>query len=210
MTERIPNRQSASSNHARSGGLTLGGRTGIPALRSHVTRREVWRILAGCGAAALSGCGYQVGGRGDLIPKSVKTIAVPTFSNRTTQYKLRDSVPIAIAREFRARTKYQIINDPTQADAVLSGEITLVGISPTIYDPVTSEATSIGIDAYLNLKFVERATGKVIWSKYALHLRENYELAVDPSKYFDESDFAISRLSQTIASTVVNLILEAF
>jgi hypothetical protein len=189
MRERIPNRQSASSD---------------------MTRRQLWRLMAGCGAVGLSGCGYEVGGRGDLIPKSVKTIAVPTFANRTTQYKLRDSAPIAIAREFRARTKYQIINDPTQADAVLNGEITLVTISPTIYDPVTSEATSIGIEAYINIKLVERASGKVIFTKNGLHLRENYELAVDPSKYFDESDFAISRLSQTLASTVVNLILEAF
>jgi lipopolysaccharide assembly LptE-like protein len=210
MTERTPNRQSADSSDARRGRAPRGVRTGVPSLRGHVTRREGWRILAGCAVAALSGCGYQVGGRGDLIPKSVKTIAVPTFANRTTQYKLRDSVPIAIAREFRARTKYQIVNDPNLADAVLRGEITLVGISPTIYDPTTSKATAIGIEAYLNLKLVERATGKVIWSKYALHLRENYELAVDPSKYFDESDFATSRLSQTIASTVVNLILEAF
>jgi hypothetical protein len=175
-----------------------------------VTRRHFACILAACGAAALSGCGYQTGGRGDLIPKSVKTIAVPTFANRTTQYKLRDSVPIAIAREFRARTKYQIVNDPTQADAVLHGDITLVQIFPTVYDPTTSKATAIGIDAYFNVKLVERATGKVIFEKNALHLKENYELAVDPSKYFDESDFAISRLSQTVASTVVNMILEAF
>lgn len=175
-----------------------------------LTRRDLWRMMAGCGAAALSGCGYQTGGRGDLIPKSVKTIAVPTFANRTTQYKLRDSLPIAIAREFRARTKYQIVNDPTQADAILKGEIMIVSLFPTIYDPTTSKATAIGIDAYLNIKLVERATGKVIFTKDGLHLKENYEIATDPSKYFDESDYATSRLSQTAASIVVNMILEAF
>jgi len=175
------------------------------------TRREIWGLVAGCGAAAgLSGCGYHVGGQGDLIPTAVKTIAVPTFANRTTQYKLRDEVPIAISREFRARTKYQIINDPTQADAVLSGEITLVSIAPTIYNPTTSEATAIGVTAYINIRFVERATGKVIFMKNGMTFRENYELAVDPSKYFDESEFAMSRLSETVASKVVNLILEAF
>jgi hypothetical protein len=212
MIECTANTPGAASRCVPRTGLTgRGGGAGTTARREQLTRRDLWRMmLAGCGTLMLSGCGYQVGGRGDLIPKSVKTIAVPPFANRTIQYKLRDSIPIAIAREFRARTKYQIVNDPTQADAVVKGEITFVTIYPVVYNPTTSVASSIAIDAYFNVQLVERTTGKVIVRKDALHLRENYELAVDPTKYIDESDFAISRLSQTVASTVVNLFLEAF
>ena len=33
--------------------------------------------------AAASGCGYHLGGRGDLVPKTVQTIAVQPFGNAT-------------------------------------------------------------------------------------------------------------------------------
>ena len=36
----------------------------------------------------LSGCGYHVAGRGDLMPKTMKTISVQPFGNRTMLYKL--------------------------------------------------------------------------------------------------------------------------
>ena len=38
----------------------------------------------------LTGCGYHVGGKSDLLPKSLQTIAVPVFNNLTVRYKLAD------------------------------------------------------------------------------------------------------------------------
>jgi hypothetical protein len=32
---------------------------------------------------AAAGCGYQVGGKGELLPKTLHTIAIPAFKNKT-------------------------------------------------------------------------------------------------------------------------------
>jgi len=40
-----------------------------------------------------AGCGYHVAGRGDLVPKNIKTIAVPAFQNVTTRYQLARMLP---------------------------------------------------------------------------------------------------------------------
>ena len=81
-------------------------------------------------AAALSGamwgsaCGYHVSGRADLIPKNIRTIAVPAFGNITTRYQLARLLPEDITREFISRTRYRVVADPAQADAVLTGSAT--------------------------------------------------------------------------------------
>src|SRR5712671_6658478 len=85
----------------------------------------------------LSSCGYRVAGKADLVPKSIHTIAIPAFTNITTRYKLTDHLPEAIAHEFIARTKYQIVNDPQAADAVLRGAVTNYVAYPTVFDQQT-------------------------------------------------------------------------
>ena len=45
-------------------------------------------------AVITSGCGYHLAGRAELLPKTIKTVAVPAFTNSaTTQYKLTDRLP---------------------------------------------------------------------------------------------------------------------
>ena len=63
-------------------------------------------------AAALCGCGYHVAGRGELMPKTVRTIAVPAFGNVTPRYKLAERLPADIGREFISRTRYHVVADP--------------------------------------------------------------------------------------------------
>jgi hypothetical protein len=81
-----------------------------------------WIAAAGCLLLA-SSCGYHTGGHGDLIPKTVHTIAIPAFSNVTTRYKLTDQLPEAITREFISRTRYRIVKDTSAADAILDGAV---------------------------------------------------------------------------------------
>src|SRR6266851_1649019 len=94
----------------------------------------------------LSSCGYHVAGKADLVPKSIHTIAIPSFGNITTRYKLTDHLPEAISREFIARTKYQIVNDPNEADAVLRGAVINYIAYPTVFDQQTSRASGLAVN----------------------------------------------------------------
>ncbi len=158
----------------------------------------------------LTGCGYHVGGKSDLLPKSLQTIAVPVFNNLTVRYKLADRLAGAITREFIARTRYQIITDATQADAALTGTILNFTAFPTIFDPATGRAAGVQIQVNLQLTLTERATGKVLFTRPNYDFRERYEVSVDQTQYFEESDQALERLSRDVARTLVSSILEAF
>jgi hypothetical protein len=168
---------------------------------------KAFLALLGLGLAS---CGYHVAGRGDQIPTTVKTIAVPAFANATTRYKLTDHLPEAISREFLTRTRYKVVSDPSQADAVLKGTVVNYVAYATIFDPNRSRATAVELHVVLNVNLTDRATGKVLYNRPNLEVRERYEISVDPTQYFEESDVALDRASQQVAKQVVSSILENF
>jgi PBP1b-binding outer membrane lipoprotein LpoB len=158
----------------------------------------------------LTSCGYHIAGKGDLVPKTVHTIAIPAFSNITTRYKLTDHLPEAISREFITRTHYQIVNDPNQADAVLRGSIINYIAQPTIIDQATGRASGLQIYVTLQISLTERATGKVIYSRPSFEAHQRYELSINADSFFEESDAALDRLARDVARDLVSSILENF
>jgi hypothetical protein len=170
-----------------------------------------FRLGAALAAAAISvSCGYHVGGQADLVPKSIQTIAVPTFSTVTTKYRLVDILPQAISREFVARTRFKIETDPRVADAILKGTINNVAVYPAVSDPTTGKATSIRVVVFLTIYLTERSTGKVLFSHVSWAIHEDYGDAIDPHQFFDESGAAYDRLSRDVARDVVSDVVEGF
>lgn len=170
-----------------------------------MTRRHALAL-----SSLLSGCGYHVGGKSDLLPKTIHTIAIPAFKNLTVSYKLSDRLAGAVTREFIARTRYQIVADPSQADAVLTGTVLSFAAYPTIFDPATGRAAGVQIQVNLQLTLAERATSKVLFARPNYDFRERYEVSVDQTQYFEESGQALERLSRDVARTLLSSILEAF
>jgi Lipopolysaccharide-assembly len=160
---------------------------------------------------ALGSCGYHVAGKADLVPKTVHTIAVPAFANNTVHYKLSDLLPEAISRELIARTHYQVVNDPTQADAVLRGSVIAYAAYPSLIDQATGRTSALQLIVRMDVSLVERSTGKVIFARPNLEAHERYELSVTNNiQYFDESGAGVERLSKDVARDVVTSVLENF
>jgi len=164
-------------------------------------------ILAGLGLAS---CGYHVAGKTDLIPQSIHSIAIPPFSNITTRYKLTDQLAQAVSREFISRTKYQIVTDPNKADAILQGAVINYVAYPTIFDQQTGRASGFQINLTLQVKFTERTTGKILYSRPNFEMHQRYELSIGALTFFDESDAGLARLSKDVARDLVSSILENF
>jgi Lipopolysaccharide-assembly len=172
-------------------------------------RPSVWILVASAWLG--SSCGYHVAGQANLVPKTVHTIAIPPFENATVRYKLTDLLPEDIGREFISRTKYEVISDPTQADAVLKGTVINYLAYPTLIDQATGRTSGLQIIVRLAVSLTERSTGKVIFNRPFFESHERYELAVTNNiQYFDESGSAVQRLSKDVARDVVTSILDNF
>lgn len=168
------------------------------------------RIFAALFTVGSVSCGYHLGGKADLVPKSIQTISIPAFSTLSTRYKLADELPQQIGREFIARTRFRIAQNPTDADAVLNGTLNSATVNPVVFDPTSGKATSVQAIVSLSVNLIQRSTGQVLYSRTNLTFRQNYTVAVDPHQYFDESGAAFDRLSRDLAHDVVSSIVENF
>jgi outer membrane lipopolysaccharide assembly protein LptE/RlpB len=169
------------------------------------SRRALLAVLP-----TLAGCGYHVSGRADLLPKSVRTIAIPAWGNVTSRHKLSERLPAMLTREFIGRTRYQVVADPTQADAVLNGSVTTILPYPTTFDPATGRASGGQIMVLLQARLTERASGKVLFDRPQFEARQRYEISVDQVAYFEESNAALDRVAVEVARQLVSAILENF
>ena len=161
-------------------------------------------------AASTFSCGYHTGAKADLMPKSIQTIAIPAFTTFTVRYKLVDILPQQIAREFIARTRFRIVENPSEADAVLTGSINSAQVFPTVFDPTSGKATRIQVTVFLTVTLREQTTGRTLFSRPNYGFKQYYDVAVDPHQFFDESGPALDRLCRDVAHDVVSSIVENF
>ena len=157
-------------------------------------------------------CGYHVSGKGDLLPRSLHTIAIPAFENATVNYRLNDRLPEALSREFIARTRYTVVPDAKEADAILRGTVINYVSFPATFDQRTGRTSGLQVSVTMQVTLTERTTGKVLFSRPSFEMRQTYEFSPStaPQAYFDESETALARLSRDVARDVVSAILESF
>lgn len=161
-------------------------------------------------SVVLVSCGYRFASTDNALPKTIRTVSIPAFTNLTVRYKLTDQLPEAISREFITRTRYRVVSNADTADAVLRGTVIGYTFYPTIFDDATGRAAFAELRVTLSVTLTERATGKVLFNRPSFDVRETYQISPDPTQYFEESDPALKRAGQQVARSIVSAVLENF
>jgi hypothetical protein len=180
-----------------------------------------WRAAAGrlaaaalivAGALGSSSCGYTLAGRGSFLPSYIKTIGLPLFGNVTPIPDVERKITDAVRAELIGRGRYQIVQDRTGVDALLTGEILNIGIVPAAFN-ANQQATRYAITVVAKLEFRDLKTDKIIWQNPALAFTEQYDVTsapADAAQFLGQNQNALQRLANEFARTVVSAILEAF
>lgn len=154
-------------------------------------------------------CGYHTAGKGAQIPTEVKTIAIPAFINQTQTFRIEAVLTEAVVREFNTRTKYRIVSDPNDADAVLRGTVLSTQLTPMTYDSNTGRASSALVTVNMKVSFTEKS-GRVLYQNSHFTYREQYQVSRELSSFFEEEGPAVDRLSRDFARTLVSNVLEMY
>ncbi|MBZ5554436.1 MAG: hypothetical protein LAO21_17090 [Acidobacteriia bacterium] len=155
------------------------------------------------------GCGYHQAGKATKLPPNIRTIAIPTFSNNTTYFKVEQRLTHALIEEFIARTQYRVVSSEEGADAVISGRVLSVGATPVIFDP-SGRATTFLVSVGISVTMADPQKKTTYYQNKNFSFREEYEISRDPSQFFQEDSAALDRLSRQFAQTLVSAILENF
>jgi hypothetical protein len=171
--------------------------------------------LAGSSAFAAA-CGYSLAGRGSFLPSYIKTIGVPTFTNRTAVFNLETLLTQKVRAEFIGRGKYQILPQANDVDGLLNGEVTAVTITPVGFNPTQNNlATSYSVTMVARIEFRDQHENKVLWENPSVMFRQDYPATsgrgtTDPVAFFQQDANALERMSSEFARAIVSSILEAF
>ena len=179
-----------------------------------VARALVLTGLAIVCAGSVSGCGYALSGRGSFLPAYLHTIGVPTFANRTTVFNLETMLTQKVRSEFIGRGKFQILPQDNGVDALLTGDVTTVSITPASFSP-QQLASRYALTMTAKIELRDMRENKVLWENPSVMFRQEYEAtsgrnAVDPLAFFQQDANALDRMSSDFARTIVSAILEAF
>ncbi len=191
--------------HEESGGIIPRGGENLRWARA----RFVALVLAGLAALAAAGCGYGVAGRATRIPPDVKTIAVLPFENKSSTYRIEQRMTQAVVREFLSRTRYRIVPDAKDADAVLRGQIVSLDSTAVVFDTTTGRATTMLVTVKMKVELDDR-NNKALFQNDNFVFRQPYEISTDVASFFDEQAPALDRMARDCASRLVSDVLENF
>ena len=172
--------------------------------------RAMAAALAASSILLTVACGYQVAGTASRLPPDIKTIALPAFTNNSTQFRIEQKVAAAVTREFIERTRFRVTPNPADADAELKGTITSVRSGVLTFDPNTGRATTFQIQVDASVELIDLHTKKVVFTNPKYVFREEYQVSQSTSALYEESEPALNRLSRDFARTLVTDIIENF
>jgi len=180
-----------------------------------VSRGYLCALCLLCGfCAAAPGCGYALAGRGSFLPSYIQRIGIPTFINRTPVFNLETLLTQKVRGEFIGRGKYQILPESTNVDALMTGEVTSVSITPVSF---TQEqlASRYALTLTARIELRDLRENKVLWENPSVTFRQEYDAttgrdSTDPAAYFQQDINSLERISTEFARTIVSAILEAF
>jgi outer membrane lipopolysaccharide assembly protein LptE/RlpB len=157
----------------------------------------------------LHGCGYALVGRGTNIPDHIQRIYLSPLENATRRSEVEQILTRALAEELVTRRRFTLVNESTQADAVLDGRVLLFDVSPTTFDE-EGRSTEYQITITASMAFRDRAADQVLWQNDRYVYKESYEVEQDKQSYFDREKLAIEEAAGRFARTVVIDLLEGF
>ena len=109
-----------------------------------------------------SHCGYYTFS-GSSLPPNVRTIAIPMFENRTTEFGVREDITDALIYEFTQDNSLKVV-DQRSADSIIEGTITTIREQAGAYNQ-QEQVKEIKIYITVQAKFEDLKNKKVMWEE---------------------------------------------
>jgi hypothetical protein len=128
--------------------------------------------------APIGGCGYHFAAEGSGLPPQAKTIYVERFANRSRYTGIDDQFIRYMKDEIAQHKRLELVDDRTQADLVLSGEllyVTPLAVATNAVDEPIESTQTINANAQLT----DQHTKRVIWRSTGLFANDTYAMVAN-------------------------------
>jgi len=188
--------------------MNLTGSNGVNGMRK---RNHIGIIILAILLMAMSSCGYRLSGKGSLVPKEAKTIAVPAFINNTNEPYVDLEVTKAVVDEFIADGRLRIV-DVEAADLALRGIIVKYEVTALSFT-ADSFAQQYKVRILVSASLDDLRAKKTLWKEAGIEavFISDYKVSIgDITATKIAKNNAIKKASQDIAWTLRSRVLEGF
>lgn len=138
------------------------------------------------------------------LPSHIRSIAIPTFANRSSRAGLEFDVTQRVLNEFMSSSKLAVKPRVEDADAVMVGEIYDYQRIPISWDQ-TNRIVQYKLRIFARVEFIDRASGTSIWKADNLDGITSYSLLAAPP---ETEESAIFKAADELARDITYLVYE--
>lgn len=149
---------------------------------------------------AMSSCGYTFQGSGSILPPDVKRLYIPLVENNSTESGLTTLFTEALRDRFERYGVVTIVDDVSDADAVLRARIIKVQRQTGAVSGTTDSAIQLDTKMQLAAE-LRRVSGSVLWKNSGFEVTQSYG-AVNQLVVTSSADFASSGLGLSDFATL--------
>ena len=156
----------------------------------------------------IAGCGYRFSPGGEYIDKKIKTVFVDTFSNKTSEANIENTVRNSFIDQFIIGGRFTLADRRENADAIFKGSVNSILTSPLSYQSTglaAGERLSVGME----LVFEEQETHKLIWTDKNFTAIQDYTFTDLNTRNTNRTN-ALTKLSNDGAEKAYRLMMSGF
>ena len=155
-----------------------------------------------------SGCGYRFSPGGEYIDKTIRTVFIDNFSNRTSEANIENSFRTAFIDQFIIGGRFTLVDKREKADSVFKASINSLTISPLAYQKsviAQEERATITME----LTFEDQSNKKIIWTNKNFSGYQDYTFTDVSTKETNRKN-ALIKLSNDTAERAYRLMMSGF
>lgn len=156
-------------------------------------------------AVALAGCGYSF--RGNL-PDHIKTVAVPVFTNKTSEPAVESLLTSAVVQAFASNGRLRVVK-PEDADAILDGEVVGYSVQSIAFDN-QANVRQYRLQVTMNLKFRDVRRNTVLFDQQGLREKADFQVLGAVSQTIGAEEGAVRTAATEIGRSIVSLTVDRF
>jgi len=156
-------------------------------------------------ALGLAGCGYSF--RGNL-PDHIKTVAVPVFTNRTSEPAVESSLTSAVIDAYARNGRLRVVK-PEEADAILDGEVVGYSVQSIAFDN-QANVRVYRLLVTMNIKLRDVRRNSVLFEQQGLREKSDFQVQGAVSQTIGAEEGAVRAAATEIARSIVSLTIDRF
>ena len=153
----------------------------------------------------LVGCGYHFAGENLGLPEDVHSVSVGTIENSSREHGLEKTLQFALEREVYIRRHYYMDEDAAAGDAILSGAIRSVRMTPVAFNS-NDQAVQFQIVVVMDLTLTRHSDGHVLWKVRGFKETDEYSasapVVVTASSQFQQGTLNATDLNNPQLSNI--------